>query len=107
VTGTLDPAPTVVTVQPAASGDAARDVPQRVFFPVGATITPNLTVALSDQTLVGYVTKGESTPLPPGMTVRYSSDHLAPSERSPTARSAPPPPARRRSRRRSPTGAGR
>jgi len=74
VTGTLDPVPTVVTVQPAASGDAAQGVPQRVFFPVGATITPNLTVALSDQTLVGYVTKGQSTPLPPGMTVRYSSD---------------------------------
>lgn len=47
---------------------------QRVFFPVGATITPNLTVGLSDQTLAGYVTKGQSTPLPPGMTVRYTSD---------------------------------
>jgi hypothetical protein len=42
VTGTLDPVPTVVTVQPAASGDAAQDIPQRVFFPVGATITPTL-----------------------------------------------------------------
>lgn len=47
-----------------------------MFFPVGATTIPNLTVALSDQTIVGYVTRGESAPLPPGMTVRYSSDHL-------------------------------
>jgi hypothetical protein len=33
-------------------------------FPAVATITPEITVSLSDQSLVGYVTKGESTPLP-------------------------------------------
>lgn len=74
VTGALDPAPSVVTVQPAAAGDAAQGVPQRVFFPAGTTITPNLTVSFTDQTLAGYVTKGQSRPLPPGMIVRYSSD---------------------------------
>jgi beta-glucosidase len=76
--------------QPVTPGDAAQGVVQRVFFPAGATITPNLTVSLSDQTLVGYVTKGQSTPLPPGMTVCYSSDRpgtvgVAPGGRSLTA----------------------
>jgi beta-glucosidase len=90
VTGALDKTPTVVTIQPVTPGDAAQGVVQRVFFPAGATITPNLTVSLSDQTLVGYVTKGQSTPLPPGMTVRYSSDRpgtvgVAPGGRSLTA----------------------
>jgi len=75
VTGALNPAPSVVTVQAVTPGDAAQGVVQQVFFPEGATIAPNLTVSLSDQSLVGYVTEGQSTPLPPGMVVRYSSDH--------------------------------
>jgi beta-glucosidase len=74
VTGTLRPGPSVVTVQPVMPGDPASDVAQRAFFPVGATIVPQVTVSLSDQSLVGYITKGQSTPLPPGMIVRYSSD---------------------------------
>jgi beta-glucosidase len=75
VRGALDPVPSVVTVQAVTPGDAAQGVVQRVFFTAGATIAPEITVSLSDQSLVGYVTKGESTPLPPGMTVRYSTDH--------------------------------
>lgn len=74
VTGALDPQASVVTVQPVSPSDAASDVAQRVYFPVGSTIAPNLTVSLTDQSLAGYVTKGQSTPLPAGMTVRYSSD---------------------------------
>jgi beta-glucosidase len=74
VTGALRPVPSVVTVQPVMPGDAAAGVAQRVFFPAGATIVPQVTVSLSDQSLVGYVTKGKSTPLPPGMIVRYTSD---------------------------------
>jgi beta-glucosidase len=61
-------------VQPVLPGDAANGVAQRVFFPVGAAIVPQLSVSLSDQSLYGYITKGQSTPLPSGMTVRYSSD---------------------------------
>jgi beta-glucosidase len=75
VSGALDPVPSVVTVQAVMPGDAAQGVVQRVFFPAGATIDPELTVSLSDQSLVGYVVKGQSTPLPAGLTVRYSSDH--------------------------------
>jgi beta-glucosidase len=74
VTGSLAARPSVVTVQAVAPGDAAAGVAQRVFFSAGETITPEVTVALSDQTLAGYVTKGQSTPLPAGMVVRYSTD---------------------------------
>lgn len=75
VSGALDPVPSVVTVQPVIPGDAAQGVVQRVFIPVGSPIAPNLTVSLSDQSLFGYITQGQSTPLPPGMIVRYSTDH--------------------------------
>jgi beta-glucosidase len=74
VTGALRPVPSVVTVQPVLPGDAAGGVAQRVFFPAGATIVPQVTVSLSDQSLYGYITKGKSTPLPAGMIVRYASD---------------------------------
>jgi beta-glucosidase len=75
VSGELRAVPSVVTVQAVMPGDSAQGVVQRVFFPTGTTIAPELTVSLSDQSLVGYVVQGQSTPLPPGMTVRYSSDH--------------------------------
>ena len=75
VRGALDPVPSVVTVQAVMPGDAAQGVVQRVFFPARVAITPEITVSLSDQSLVGYVTKGQSTSLPAGMTVRYSTDH--------------------------------
>jgi beta-glucosidase len=75
VTGALKPVPSVVTAQPVMPGDAASGVAQRVFFPAGATIAPEVTVSLSDQSLYGYITKGQSTRLPAGMTVRYASDH--------------------------------
>ncbi|HEY3872308.1 MAG TPA: glycoside hydrolase family 3 C-terminal domain-containing protein [Actinocrinis sp.] len=75
VTGALHPTPSIVTVQPVLPGDAAAGVAQRVDFPTGSTIVPQLTVSLSDQSLYGYITKGQSTPLPAGMTVRYSSNN--------------------------------
>jgi beta-glucosidase len=74
VTGALRPVPSVVTVQPVLPSDPANGVAQRVFFPAGSTIVPQVTVSLSDQSLYGYITKGQSTPLPHGMTVRYTSD---------------------------------
>ena len=74
VTGALRPVPSVVTVQPVLPGDPANGVAQRVFFPAGSTIVPQVTVSLSDQSLYGYITKGQSTPLPRDMTIRYTSD---------------------------------
>jgi beta-glucosidase len=75
VSGALDPALSAVTVQAVMPGDAAQGVVQRVFFPAGAAILPELTVSLTDQSLSGYIVNGQSTPLPAGMIVRYSSDH--------------------------------
>ena len=40
VAGTLTPKPSVVTAKPVATGDAARDVPTRVLFPVGRDRRP-------------------------------------------------------------------
>jgi beta-glucosidase len=74
VSGQLRPTPAVVTAKPVATGDAAAHVAQRVIFPAHTVVDPQLTVSLSDESIVGYVTEGASTPLPRGMTVRYRSD---------------------------------
>jgi beta-glucosidase len=67
-------APSVVTAKPVTAGDAERGIAQRVFFPPDASVDPQLTVALTDQSLYGYVTAGQSRPLPPGLTVTYTSN---------------------------------
>ncbi len=66
--------PAVVTAKPVVVGDAARGIAQRVRFPAGSRIDLQLTVSLADQSLYGYITAGQSHPLPPGMTVRYDSN---------------------------------
>jgi hypothetical protein len=45
------------------------------MFDVNTKINPQLTVSMQDQSLYGYVTKGQSTPLPSGLTVSYSTDN--------------------------------
>lgn len=75
VTGQLRPTPSVVTAKPVAPGDAAAHVAQRVMFPAGTVVDPQLTVSLSDESLFGYITEGASTPLPDGMAVHYRSGH--------------------------------
>jgi beta-glucosidase len=72
--GHVPASPAVVTAKPVVAGDAARGIAQRVRFPAGSRIDPQLTVALADQSLFGYVTAGQSRPLPPGMSVRYTSN---------------------------------
>jgi beta-glucosidase len=74
VSGTIAETPTVVTAKPIETGDPGRGVAQRVYFDINTTINPQLTVSMSDQRLYGYVTKGQSTPLPKGLTVSYTSD---------------------------------
>ena len=74
VSGSLGTVPTTVTAKPVQAGDAAADVAQRVAFDAGTTIDPQLTVATDDQVLHGYETRGQSSPLPAGLTVRYTSD---------------------------------
>lgn len=74
VSGKLRPTPSVVTAKPVAEGDAAQQVAQRVIFPAGTVVDPQLTVSLSDESLYGYITKGASTALPAGMKVTYRSN---------------------------------
>ena len=64
----------MVTANPVVTGDSARGIAQRVFFPVNSTIDPQLTVSLSDDSLSGFNTLGESSQLPDGMSVRYTSN---------------------------------
>ncbi len=75
VSGTLTPSLSVITAQPTMPGDQARDVHDRLIFPGHTGVEPHLTVAMSDDTLYGYVTKGQSRPYPAGMTFAYHSDH--------------------------------
>ncbi|BCY08987.1 glycoside hydrolase family 3 C-terminal domain-containing protein [Actinoplanes sp. L3-i22] len=77
VTGRLHATPTFVTARPVVVGDAATGVSQRVFFPAGSRIDPQLTVAFSDDTLVGYRGLGAGTPLPAGMRIRYATNRPA------------------------------
>jgi beta-glucosidase len=74
VTGALAPVPTVVTVKPRAQGDAEMGIVRRVFFPTGTVIDPQITVAMSDDSLYGYVAANASRPLPDGVTVQYRSN---------------------------------
>lgn len=74
ISGALRRTPTVLTAQPAQAGDAARGVAQRVRFGRGKVVKPQLTVAMRDDSLYGYITKGASVPLPKGMTVAYRSN---------------------------------
>jgi beta-glucosidase len=71
--GKLSPVPQTVTASPQMPGDGARRIRQRVIFPVGTTVLPQLTVSTNDQAMYGYV-NGHSRRLPRGMTVSYSSD---------------------------------
>ena len=75
VSGTINPLPTVVTAKPTMDGDATRGISERVLFPEGSVIHPDLTVAMNDDTLYGFKETGSSTPFPSGMTFSYSSDH--------------------------------
>jgi len=74
VAGSLQPKVALVTAKPIARGDEAAGVSRRVIFPENAMIDPRLTVTLSDDTLLGYVTNGASRPLPEGLEVQYASN---------------------------------
>jgi beta-glucosidase len=74
VVGALKPALSAITAKPTKRSDPGQDIHDRLIYPAGAVVEPHLTVAMSDDTLYGYVTKGSSTPLPRGITVRYRSD---------------------------------
>jgi beta-glucosidase len=74
VGGTLKPTPSVVTAKPVQAGDAADGVAQRVIFARNTTVDPQLTVSMADESIAGYITKGQSVALPTGLTVTYRSN---------------------------------
>lgn len=73
ITGALNPVLNVVTVKPTQEGDQTQDIPQRVYFDKNKVVIPQITAAMNDETLYGYIEKGKSKPLPEGMTVSYTS----------------------------------
>jgi beta-glucosidase len=82
VTGRLAPTPSVIDVKPAMAGDAERDIAVRALFPEGVVVKPNVTVAMSDDTLYGYVRNDRdaagkrislSRDFPAGMSMTYAS----------------------------------
>jgi beta-glucosidase len=74
VTGALRQVPAVVTAKPQAAGDRELGILRRVIFPRGSIVEPQLTVAMNDDSLFGYVASDASRPLPPGMRVRYETN---------------------------------
>ncbi len=74
VTGSLKPVPVVVTMKPIQAGDEKANISTRVFFDKNKQVIPQVTVAMSDETLYGYIKKGGSQPLPAGMQVTYISN---------------------------------
>jgi beta-glucosidase len=73
VDGTLSAVPAVLTAEPAAGDDAALGITGRVIFPVGAVVDPQLTVAMTDDSLYGYLRPGQGRALPPELTVTYTT----------------------------------
>jgi beta-glucosidase len=71
IAGKLKPVPQTVSASPEMPGDPSRKVAERVIFPVGTTVMPQLTVATNDSALYGY---RHTRRLPRGMTVKYTSD---------------------------------
>jgi beta-glucosidase len=74
IAGKLAPVPATVSATPQMPGDGSREIRQRVMFPVGTTVNPQLTVSTNDESLYGYVAAHQSRRLPSGMKITYSSD---------------------------------
>jgi beta-glucosidase len=75
VSGSLTVKPSVLTARPRVMGtDNARGISQRVMFPEGVEIDPGVTVAMNDDTLVGWIAPGQSKAFPAGMQVTYTSN---------------------------------
>src|SRR5690606_15975026 len=74
ITGELEANLAVVTVKPTQDGDFIKDIPKRVIFDRNAVVIPNITVALTDESLYGYIARNRSKPLPEGMQISYSSN---------------------------------
>ena len=74
VTGALTAKVNVVSAKPNQTGDAERDTAQRLLFNAGVEVFPQLTISMNDDTLYGYVMKGQSKEIPANFTVKYASN---------------------------------
>jgi beta-glucosidase len=74
VSGSINVVPKVLTVKANQSGDAALDIAERLIFNKGKVVNPQLTVAMNDESLYGYIIKGKSKALPTGTSVTYTSN---------------------------------
>ncbi|MBT2729535.1 glycoside hydrolase family 3 C-terminal domain-containing protein [Bacillus sp. ISL-75] len=74
VHGNLNPELSVVTVKPIQEGDKEADIPSRVMYEKGKVVFPQVTAAMNDDSLYGYIYKNNGKSLPEGMTLKYSSN---------------------------------
>ncbi|MDR1135653.1 MAG: glycoside hydrolase family 3 C-terminal domain-containing protein [Clostridiales Family XIII bacterium] len=85
VTGTIKPLPKFVTAKPNQDGDDAKGIAERLIFGKGRTVSPNIAVAMNDESLYGRtivenvpgsvgVPHISDIPLPEGAVVSYSSN---------------------------------
>ena len=82
VSGEMDEYPVLLTVKANQVGDDAQGIEERIIFDRGAVINPQLTVAMNNEKLYGYIIKEQtsvikslaSCDLPEGMTFSYKSN---------------------------------
>ena len=82
VSGEMDVYPVLLTVKANAVGDTEQGIEQRLIYDKGAIVNPQLTVAMNDESLCGYVIAHQSSPidqvasspLPEGMKFTYKSN---------------------------------
>ncbi len=75
ISGRLTSVPATVTAKPTMLGDARRGIQSRLMYPENAVVIPHLTVAMNDESLHGFIERGQSKPFPAGMRFTFSSDH--------------------------------
>ena len=61
VAGTWTIVPAVVTAKPNQTGDVQANIEERVIFAKGAQVFPQLTVAMNDESLHGYIIKDQKS----------------------------------------------
>ncbi len=82
VSGALRVVPTVLAAKPVQEGDAGKGIEERLIFEKGKIVHPQLTVAMNDESLYGYIIANQKSPIiskhsvsyPEGMTFTFESN---------------------------------
>lgn len=82
VSGALKVVPAVLTAKPVKEGDAEKGIEERIIFDKGKVVDPQLTVAMNDESLYGFIITNQkspimqkqSVPFPEGMTFSFESN---------------------------------